>query len=354
MVTAISRNNLYGERYGAGYAGYSNQREVIMNLVLVAARMKADILLPPSHMAMIYDPMPPRGEKYRVPWDNIDTTTKRDQFAKFSDLWDLEFFQEKLQEFGISAIESNFTQFECNGHDPEFEHFVLPPFNVFAQEETVHMYQNVSTSDIWENTIKAHLLTTERSEAVQVYHLQLGSTQFLTRDVRQCSDVFNEKQCIDSMVMLQPMKEVVVLADTILSKFYSRFQTTFYSVAHYHDFFCDLKEIMIEWMRDNDLGLVYNVGAPPEGTPGGTMEKYDRGGRVYRPFQINAAIEFEIVMKAPGTFVCNGPASSFDFFASHLRNFAGRETIWLESQSCDADSCKLPGAHCAFIPGPDH
>lgn len=334
-----------------GYYGLNNQREALQNMLLTAYAMGADILLPPSGLLLSFDPRPKHlveqgmcdavgneTAKYEFPWDFVDAVTETvgsTQYGAFGSLWNENGFKRiAFEAFGVRTSSHSCEDYrhvrlnvlEDWKYETQFEETIGP----FADRYSKLLQAWIDGIDSYR---EASTTTTNSSDDREiVYHLNLGY-EVLMGSLTPCQRIFTPWQCNATDEALQfavPIKTAASAIVSSLRQIATSSGNDKYDVAHYHDMFCRNREYLFHLMAERDVNnttpVVYNIGNPPELARGLSKKILDPSGCARRPFQVNAAIEFEVARSARGV-VFGSEGSTFDAYLKQYRDLRKLETV---------------------------
>lgn len=324
--------------HGGGYYGLNNQREALQNMLLAAYAFGANILLPPSAMLLPFDPRPENlaeadlceevsaDARFHPPWNFIDLDARITQYGHFWHLWNPKIFKEvAAEDFGVKV-----TSDPCEGFRHVRVDFIDNGDYARMPQETydVHFKRVIQA---WSTE-----LFREDDESNTVYHLNLGYETFFG-SLDPCPDLFTPWLCEATDRALEFSSSIKAAAGNVISALrqMASSQDGTYDVVHYHDMFCRNREYLFhlisERYGENSSRIIYNVGNPPKHTAGLSKRDLDPTGCYERPFQVNAAVEFEVARSARGVLF-GSVGSSFDDYLKRYRDPANLETVIIGSR----------------------
>ena len=335
FLTPLILDNEYGS-YQSMYYGLNNQRYALVNLLLTAAALRTSVLLPPPVMFLPWDHRRYKEATFDGAWQSLpstyEKTTKR-RFGNFSQLWDLEKVTKFADLIGVDLFISNATTGDCPNYDTAFRHVILPfrrtPRNSSSSIDDL-FYDDLLDDDARFGSPEEYKLVTEDwprwatamdqdqrtyKKKATVYHAQLSMDAF--DSLQYCKDILPATLCALAF-------EAIATAPTITSasnKILERLPGNHANAVHYHDYFFRVREAVghhLQAHRANHNDFNYNIGWPPSRVKGVSMADLDARGRFHRPFQVNAAVEFDIALKVNGTFF-GSRCSTFDRWANYFR-----------------------------------
>lgn len=353
--------------YSHGYLGLNNQREVLQNLLLAAERLHADILLPPVVLGTSFDPKPvdlirtgackstsyAHDGRFDAPF-NLTWVSSGNGilFGPSSVVWDTKRYSAFAYNFfgAISVVESEVLPgMDCVNYDDGFRHVLL---DTRTDSDPSRSQENPS-AQYFINRIESWRQAMLQDEATEttVYHVILGFPVFsgaLNR--KKCSIAFGEVLCQAALQATAFSNHIKSRAREIVSAMHAISAEGRFDVAHYHDWFCAARnDIALRMEKSSNQTVVYNIGDPPNGVRGVRRHDIRPGWCGRLPFQVNAAIEFQVSLEATGTFVGTS-VSSFDRYLDAYRSLTQRKTeIIYVSKSVTTASDRTPlqsGGRC--------
>lgn len=339
---------------GGGYCGLNNQREVLQNMLLVAYALDADILAPLSILLLTFDPRPQDlvrngvcenvDKSFDAPWAFVNATEDGVIFGPFSSIWNPNRFKAVASEaFGTDVVFSDscddYRHIRLDVFDPEpyapqsdetLGTFALR-FRRILQSLNEAIYSPSSENEGDVGSADAQHTNAAEDDREIVYHVNAGYSVFFG-GLDPCLDVFSQDECSATDRALEFSVPVKEAAKRVVASLEARAPQEVYDVVHYHDMFCSSRREIFHAMRERDDGvengtrIVYNIGNPPRRAKGFAKRDFDPDGCATRPFQINAAVEFEVAREAPGV-VFGTKGSSFDRYLQQYRALNRLETI---------------------------
>lgn len=326
-----------------GYLGLNNQREVLQNLLLAAERLRVNVFLPPVALGTNFDPRPAdlirtgscnsTSDSHDGSFDPPFNATRLSSdsgflFGPASVVWDTRRYASFAHKFfgALSVVESKvIPEMDCVNYDAGFRHVVLDT----PSDSDLGKHQVDSSAQDFLNRIESWrqaILEDDASEPT-VYHVFLGFALFpgaLNRN--KCHSAFGDILCQAALEATAFSNHIKSRARQIVNAMHSASAEGGFDVAHYHDWVCTARdEIVHRMMRSSNQILVYNIGDPPSIARGLSRHDIKPDWCARLPFQVNAAIEFQVSLEAPGTFVGTS-LSSFDRYLDAYRSLTQRKT----------------------------